>query len=400
MAAVLAAACASPAAPPILVPGGGAAEPLLSVGLLAGAPRVQVGGGDALRFGASGELRSGRTVLVAADGRGLALAGDDGRTRESAPLVIAPAERDGFVRVNGRDYRGTVEVRRTGAGISVVERVGIESYLAGVVSAELGDHPEGDDQAAMAQAVVSRTYAVRNAGRWRAQGFDLAANIGDQRYDGVQGETPQAWRAVRATRGQILTWQGRPIDAFFHSTCGGRTADAAEVFSGGRRPYLRSIADVDGDGLPYCRISPRYQWREDWTAAELVSALRRTLPVESGIRASEVTVVRGITVAGRTVSDRVARLVIRLGTRTVTVEGPAIRRVLVPPGQEILRSAAFTLRPLNANGRLAGLVAEGRGAGHGVGLCQWGAIGRARAGQRYPQILAAYFPGASLTRQF
>lgn len=375
------------------------------MGLIAAAPRIQLGGGDALRVRTRdarpvSDLGRGHQLTITPDAAGLAVTGDAGRSGAAAPLVVVPADADGFVRVNGRDYRGTIEVRRVGAGLQVVERVGIESYLAGVVSAELGDHPEGDDQAAMAQAVVSRTYAVRNAGRWRAQGFDIAATVGDQRYDGVVGETPQAWRAVRATRGQILTWEGRPIDAFFHSTCGGRTADASEVFSGGRRPYLRSIADVDGDGLAYCRISPRYQWREEWSPEALVAALRRTLPAEAGVQPSEVTVVRGIEVSGHTPSGRVARLTIRLGGRTVMVSGAAVRRVLLPPGQDILRSAAFTLQARMANGRVAGLVAEGRGAGHGVGLCQWGAIGRARAGQHYPEILSAYFPGTRLTRQF
>lgn len=408
LAAAIAAACASPASPPILAPGpggGGAGGPTLQVGILTGVPRVEVGGGDAIRIRSASarpiaELGAGQRLVLTLDPAGLALDGDAGRSRAAAPLVLVPADPDGFVRVGGREYRGTIEVRRAGAGIVIIERVDIESYLAGVVSAELGDHPEGDDQAAMAQAVVSRTYAVRNAGRWRAQGFDIAATVGDQRYDGVQGETPQAWRAVRATRGQILTWEGRPIDAFFHSTCGGRTADASEVFSGGRRPYLRSVADVDGDGLAYCRISPRYQWREEWTAEALVAALRRTLPAEADVRASDVTVVRAIGVSGHTASGRVSQLTIRLGGRTVTVTGPAVRRVLLPPGQDILRSAVFTLRARSENGRVVGLVAEGRGAGHGVGLCQWGAIGRARAGQRYPQILAAYFPGTSLTRQF
>ncbi|MGH7590102.1 MAG: SpoIID/LytB domain-containing protein [Gemmatimonadales bacterium] len=404
--AALAAACVSPPSAPILAPGpgGGAGEPTLLVGLISAAPRLQIGGGDALRLRTRDartvtDLGRGQQLAITPDAAGLVIADDAGRDPVAAPVVIS-ADADGFVRVNGRDYRGTIEVRRSGATIQVVERVGIESYLAGVVSAELGDHPEGDDQAAMAQAVVSRTYAVRNAGRWRAQGFDLAATVGDQRYDGVHGETPQAWRAVRATRGQILTWEGQPIDAFFHSTCGGRTADASEVFSGGRRPYLRSVADVDGDGLAYCRISPRYQWREEWSAEALVAALRRTLPAEAGVRQSEVTEVRGIEVSGHTPSGRVARLTIQLGGRTVTVAGAAVRRVLLPPGQDVLRSAVFTLQARMASGRVVGLVADGRGAGHGVGLCQWGAIGRARAGQRYPQILSAYFPGTKLTRQF
>jgi stage II sporulation protein D len=402
----VATACAAPessvVAPPEAAPAGG---PVVAVGVATSAPRVTVGGGDALRLRSAegrplGAIAAGRTASASATGSGITLISDDGRDPAPTTVIVTPIGGDGLVRVDGRDYRGTVELRRDGRGLTVVDRVGLESYLAGVVSAELGVFPEGDDQAVMAQAVVSRTYAMRNLGRWRAQGFDLAADVGDQRYDGAGGETPQAWRAVRATTGQILTWQGRPIDAFFHSTCGGRTADATEVFSGGSRPYLRSVADVDRDGLPYCRISPRYQWREAWSGSELVAALRRSLPAESGVPAAAIREVRSIGVASRSSSGRVASLQIDLGGRTVTVTGAAVRRVLIPPGQDLLRSAAFTLSAERRSGQVTALVAEGHGSGHGVGLCQWGAIGRARAGQRYPEILRAYFPGTVLTRQY
>ena len=400
----MAAGCAAPGPEAVVPPGpSGPGEPQVTVGLLADAPRVQLGGGSSWRLrDASGSTRTiamSETALVSPSGSGLALSDDDGRQGVVGPL-IASAGGDGLLRVNGRDYRGSVEVRRSSNGVTVIERIGLESYLAGVVSAELGEHPEGDDQAAMAQAVVSRTYAIRNAGRWRAQGFDLAANVGDQRYDGVSGETPQSWRAVRATRGEILTWQGRPIDAFFHSTCGGTTAAASEVFSGGDRPYLRAVRDVDADGLPYCRISPRYQWREEWNEGALLAALRRTLPAEAAVAASAVTEIRDVKVTARSGSDRVSQLEIRLPGRTVMVSGASVRRVLIPPGQDVLRSAAFKLSTTTSAGRVVSLIAEGRGAGHGVGLCQWGAIGRAREGDHYPKILAAYFPGTSLTRQY
>jgi stage II sporulation protein D len=96
----------------------------------------------------------------------------------------------------------------------------------------------------------------------------------------------------------------------------------------------------------------------------------------------------------------VAQLVLQLRSRELTVDGPLVRQVLRPPGGELLRSTAVTLATTHEGGRVHQLVIEGRGAGHGVGFCQWGAIGRARAGQRAPEILAAYYVGTTITRRY
>jgi stage II sporulation protein D len=254
-------------------------------------------------------------------------------------------------------------------------------------------------EALRAQAVVSRTYALRHLHRWHAQGFDLYATVADQVYGGAERETPEGNDAVTATRGRILTFDGQPIDAFFYSTCGGRTADGPEVFQGADRPYLRSLPDIADDGTAYCRISPRFRWRETWDGAELRSILRRTLPTLgiSGRDADEVTDVR---VAYRTPSGRVGRLAIGLRGSEVQVNGPNVRQVLRSTSGDILRSNAFTLTTTRSGSRITRLVADGAGAGHGVGFCQWGAVGRSRAGQDYEHILTAYYPGTALQRLY
>ena len=139
-------------------------------------------------------------------------------------MTLTPAESNAPVRVNGRAYRGSACFCAIGTGITVVNRVGLESYLLGVVSAEMGRRSPGEQAALRAQAVVSRTYALRNLGRWKAEGFDLSASVDDQVYGGLGAETRKA-AAVAETRGRVLTYNGAPIEAFFYSTCGGRTAD-------------------------------------------------------------------------------------------------------------------------------------------------------------------------------
>jgi stage II sporulation protein D len=303
--------------------------------------------------------------------------------------------------VNGKPYRGVVEVLRDRDGLTVVNRLGMEDYLLGVVSAEMGRRSASEQPALRAQAVVSRTYAFRNLGRWRAKGFDLSATVSDQAYGGVTAETPEGRAAVAATRGLVLTYKGGPIEAFYFSTCGGRTAEGYEVFRGASRPYLRSADDVAPNGVAYCSISPRYRWREEWTGESLRSILGRSLPGLAGRAPGRIDRISDIRVTHRSRSGRVDQLAVSTGGPEVRVDGhTTIRQVLRTSAGDLLRSASFTLVAVGAGRNVTHLVADGMGAGHGVGLCQWGAVGRARAGQGYEQILAAYYPGTKLVRRY
>ncbi|HET6779265.1 MAG TPA: SpoIID/LytB domain-containing protein, partial [Gemmatimonadales bacterium] len=243
-------------------------------------------------------------------------------------------------------------------------------------------------------------YALRNLRRWRSQGFDLYATVSDQAYGGIGAETPEGRAAVLETRGQVLTFNGAPIEAFYYSTCGGRTADGYEVFRGASRPYLRSGVDAAPHGVAYCSISPRYHWRQEWSGSSLRAVLARYLPSAAGVR-PDLNRLADIRVTRRTGSGRVDQLVVSAAGAEVRVDGQSnIRQVLRTPAGDLLRSTAFTLVVSGAGSSVSHLVAEGTGAGHGVGLCQWGAVGRARAGQDHEQILAAYFPGTRLEYRY
>jgi len=313
-------------------------------------------------------------------------------------LQIVPVDSNGTVRVNGRDYRGTVELRRGTTGLTVVNVVGLEDYLAGVVGAEMGARAPGEEESLKAQAIVSRTYALRNRGRWNQRGFDLVADVNDQVYVGVRNENPMAIAAVEATRGEILSYNGEPIEAFFSSTCGGRTEEGSAAFAGARRPYLKAIDDTDpSTGASWCAISPRYRWTERWTARQLTAVLRASLPANR-LPAARATDLTDIRILDRSESGRVATvsLIGRNGRTMVT--GQAIRRVLAMSAGGILRSTNFQIRIDRTGGRIERIEIEGQGNGHAVGMCQWGAVGRARAGHDYAAILTSYFPGAELTR--
>ena len=392
-------------------PAEGPTEPQIRLGLVVGAPVAMVSGTAGLSVSdPSGarlaEIPAGEVWRVTAGGTGLVVLAPGGAgTTPSELIEIGSPDPAALVRVNGRPYRGTITALRDRTGVTVVDRVPMETYLAGVVSAEMGRRSLSEQEALRAQAVVSRTFALRNLRRWQAQGFDLYATVADQVYGGAASETPEGRAAVDATRGRILTYGGVPIDAFFYSTCGGRTADGTEVFRAADRPYLRSVADVADDGTAYCSISPRFRWHEEWTGEALRATLQRTLPPVAaaagrGATAGDMSEVRDVRVSYRTPSGRVGLLTIALRRGDVQVEEPSVRQVLRPVSGELLRSNTFTLTVSGAGQRVTRLAADGAGAGHGVGFCQWGAVGRSRAGQDYERILAAYYPGASLERLY
>src|SRR5438034_3262217 len=279
----LAAGCARPQPSPLITPG---AEPELRVGLAVGASSVTLGGDGELFVtdDATGQpissMPAGGTWVVVADTPGLHVVKPDGSPAERHLGISAVnVTENHFVMANGRRYRGRLDVVRDPSGLTLMNRVPLESYLAGVLGGEMGVRRADERAAMLAQAVVSRSFALKNRGRWEAQGFDAWADVRDQVYNGVAGETPEVWEAVRRTTGQALTYDGEIIDAYFHSTCGSSTAGVEEVFETTKaRPYLRPVSDASGGGRYYCEISPRFRWREEWDGAKLRGILSRTLP--------------------------------------------------------------------------------------------------------------------------
>lgn len=394
---------APPVVPPpgVVPPRGG--EPQLRVGLLVEANNVVLGGGSGLKVvepdGALvARLPAGSTANVGRSARSLVVS--SGPLRAEGEQFAVIAEDGGAVRVGGREYRGEIVLLPDRNGITVVNRVGIEAYLVGVVNAEMGARALQDRAAMEAQAIVSRTYALRNVGRWRVQGFDLRSSVADQAYGGIAAESALGREAVNATRGQVATYQGELVDAFFFSTCGGRTAQGTEIFRAADRPYLRSIDDVAPDGSAYCSASPRFRWEERWSGAEIRTTLVASLPEVMQVPANSVTQVRDLQVTRTSGSGRAAELAITLEREQIRVDAPLIRRVLRPRPGELLRSNAIELSVRHEGGRVAEVIVRGRGAGHGVGFCQWGAVGRARAGQSAVQIVSAYYPGTTITKRY
>ena len=403
------AGCTSGSVParPTAAPSPASHEVEIRIGLSVGAGSATVGGGGAVAVNEPDGSRiaiipGGEGWQVTVAGPGLVLTSPNGWVSPRLEAVtLAATDPRAPLWVNGKAYRGVGEVLRDRTGLTVVNRLGMESYLLGVVSAEMGRRTPVEQAALRAQAVVSRTYALKNLRRWRSEAFDLYGTVADQAYGGVAAETAEGRAAVSETRGRVLTYGGALIEAFYFSTCGGRTAEGYEVFRGAVRPYLRSVSDLNESGSAYCSISPRFRWREEWSGEALRATLQRNLPLVAEAGNAPIGMVIDVRVTQRSASGRVEQLSIALGGTEVRVDGHArIRQVLRPPSGQLLRSTAFSLMATGAGRNVTNLVVDGVGAGHGVGLCQWGAVGRARAGQAYQQILAAYYPGTRLERRY
>ena len=378
------------------------------MGLAVGAGSVTLGGDAELlvtslqRGELLGSVPASTAWTVVADSAGMTLVRPDGERTSGLRSVSAVAVTEGrFLTTNGRRYRGRVTVFRDNQGLTLVNHLDLDEYVAGVVGREIGARQPGERQAVLAQAVVSRTYALANRGRWESLGFDAFADVRDQVYLGVGAETEQVWDAVNATRGEVVRYHGSIIEAFFHSTCGFSTAAVEEAFRSARpRPYLRAVSDAKRGGGYYCDPSPRFRWREEWDATSLRTILTRTLPAVMPVGGDGLQRIVNAEVTQKTRSGRVAELRLVFERGDTRVPGSEVRRVLRPAADRELLSTAFQLHVTSAGGRLTRLVATGAGSGHGVGLCQWGAIGRARAGTGYHDILTTYYEGTKVERVY
>ena len=288
-------------------------------------------------------------------------------------VVDGPRTLEGPLRLDGREVPGRLEVFRDRGRLVAVNVVDLEDYVAAVVASEVS--PAWPAEALKAQAVAARTFAVAQK---VAQGPGARAHLGasvlDQVYKGTAHPAPSASKAARETSGEVLTWGAAPIAAYFSASCGGRSESAERDFhlGPGTTPYLHG-GEADEDEHP---------WTKTVKLADLTAALRNRIG----------STVKGLRVSARTASGR---------ARTLSLETSAGRKAL--PAVELRQLLGYRELPsllfdVSTEGDTA--VFTGKGSGHGVGLCQWGAHQRASRGATYREILAHYYPGAEIRRMY
>jgi stage II sporulation protein D len=280
---------------------------------------------------------------------------------------------DGLITANGREYAGGLDVLRAGhTGLLLVNELPLEDYVAGVVRAEMGDR--WPSEALRAQAVVARTYAAYHRMIGAGKPYHILSTTAHQQYAGRPPVTSAAWDAARDTAGVVLRWEGELFPAFYHTESGGFTEDPRTVFAARNMPALRPVR------CPFSAGGPHYYWNLDLRLSEVGDLLRRS--------EIDVGTPTAIHVSERTPSLRAMWVTVR-GTRsTARLRGNDFRRLL---GYDRFKSTLFAVALDGPWARFSG-----RGYGHGVGLCQWGAKGMAEQGHAAPRILAHYYPGATL----
>jgi stage II sporulation protein D len=359
-------------------------------------------------------LRSaGAKTLVRGAGRGtwtvarhaggqLRITNESGATATRAGPFVAKATEPGvFLTWNGKRYRGELEIRAADHGIVVINRLPVEDYLRGVVSLELGEVSESEVAALEAQAVAARSYTYTRMGDpdGLRRPYDLVATVSDQVYGGVDGETRLGDLAVVQTKDEVIAYAGRVVNAPYFAACGGSTAAASEVWRESDAPYLQRVSDqVPGTtDRFYCDGSSKFRWSRTFGSDALITVLERYLPRYAPDASRGVGRVRAIAAESLTPSGRVANLLITTDRTTYRLRGNDIRFVFRAPNGEILNSTYFAVeQSIGPDGHVSTLTLRGQGNGHGVGMCQAGAIGRARAGQDYHTILQTYYPGTTI----
>ncbi|HMK55828.1 MAG TPA: SpoIID/LytB domain-containing protein [Dissulfurispiraceae bacterium] len=274
----------------------------------------------------------------------------------------------GDVHLVGTKYSGVIEVWKGDKGLYIINDLPLEDYVKGVVASEMKS--SWDIEALKAQAVAARTYAIYQMGN-SAPGapYNLTSTVLDQAYKGSNGSAGVE-QAVNATRGEILTYDGRPILAFYHSTSGGMTEDAAEVF-GRELPYLKPVKTGS-------ELSPYFMWE-------------KIIPVSEIEKALDLQGIKEISIESRTASGRAKEISILLESGNANLPATEMRKKM---GWDRLPSTLITR--ISRNNSL--MVFEGRGYGHGVGMCQWSALEMARDGMTYRQILEYFYPGTKIQK--
>ena len=360
-----------------LCPGAGAEE--IKIEVSRGKAQVRVAG-QGLRAtegteGVPRPIAAGASHLLAAEGEALLL---DGK-RARAPLLLHPGPQP--LSVEGKLLPGRVEVWAEQGALVVVNALDLEEYVAAVVSSEVPT--QWPAAALQAQSVAARTYAVgQKIQLGPGARAHLGASVLDQVYAGAAHPQGSAKAAAEATFGEVLTWEAAPISAWFSASCGGTSESAEAAFNtpANGAPYAPAQDDGDAD-RGYKGLT--------WTVRRPLRTLSALLKRQKRI-GSELT---GIAVAEKTGSGR-ARTLRLSQTRgaAVSISGAEFRQVV---GYTALPSLLFTVVVEDGVA-----VFSGRGSGHGVGLCQWGARGRAARGEGYREILAHYYPGAEIRRMY
>jgi len=305
----------------------------------------------------------------------------------AGPVEIVPAD-DGTIQLDDRRYRGRMRIEAGPDGLTATNLIHVESYLKGVLRGELPRYFHRETF--RAQAITARTYALyQKLKHGPKRSYDVLSTTASQVYIGVDAEGHKAVEAVDYTRGIVLTWdspRGREIfSTYYSSTCGGMTQSVANVKP---EPEIPPLAG--GVACPYCHDAPHYRWDPvRLTKTFVTEQLRGRFSHLAGLKTVQQLVVLGHTPDGHATRIKV----VDADGKSFKLRAEDFRLAM---GGNRLKSTRFRL----VAERDAFVFENGRGYGHGMGMCQFGAEGMARQGFTAGQILRHYYPSSHLTKAY
>ena len=278
-----------------------------------------------------------------------------------------------IIYVDNIGYRGKIELHNVFGKIHVINILSIEEYLYSVVPSEMP--ASWNNEALKSQAIASRTYSYYFILKNKDKNiYDLDATTNFQVYKGISAETKSSIEAVDKTSGIIMTYNSEPIIAYFHSTSGGKTSDDRDVWPDSNLPYLKSVE------CSYGKDSPHYEWKTTLSMNEITSALNKKYKSIGQITK----------ISFKKHNDRVVEVTVQHNNGSVTLTGNEFRLLMNP---QKLKSTYITIKKENDQ-----FLINGKGWGHGIGMCQWGAKGRGEHGFKYEDILKYYYKDVKFTK--
>jgi stage II sporulation protein D len=312
------------------------------------------------------------------------------------PIILKPVEQRSHFIFKKNEYDGDVIFTLAeDSAIYIINRLPLEEYLKGVVPAEINTTKQDLFEAIKAQAICARTYALKKISMNKNKPYDVSANISDQVYAGFNQHTILADRAIAETKNIILHYQGKPATIYYHSTCGGKLAAVQEVWNQPDIPYLQGGIDAVKD-VYLCSNSPHFRWIEKRRITQLDSLF--FYHFHKGLlktaRKDTFRLQFRLQIMKRDHSNRISELEIQYADTSVTLSGNSIRKFFGwPPGNYLPSNLFYIEQDSDST-----MMLVGAGNGHGVGMCQWGAMDMAKQGFKYYHILSKYFPGTKLAR--
>lgn len=289
-------------------------------------------------------------------------------------IKIVP-KRDAAIYIDKRCFRGQINImRQQDMTVLVVNHIDVENYIRGVLYHEVSHKWPLDSL--KAQAVIARTYALYQKKVNEKNDYDLTNDVYSQVYGGQTSEKYRTNKAVNQTLGQYLIFSGEIFPTYYHATCAGYTEDASRLWN-------IDLPPLKGKPCDFCSKSRHSKWRINLRLADIQVKL-----IKSG---REIGLIKEINVLERNNSGRIDKLEIidRRGSK-IYISGKDFRMVV---GPDIIKSTNFNV---TMRGYYVDFV--GKGWGHGVGLCQWGAKSMSDCGFKYDEILKYYYPGSEISK--